>query len=754
MKKKSYSLLCVILLALSGQIALIHSKDTATKPWTPTAAEGWREVDFGDLRVKSGSALDFSNLVESGPAGKHGFAIVNAKGELVFENKPAEPLRLFVASDCMEYWPPETAEEIEEYVRQVRMAGYNCMRPHFLDSMLMIGTTVDGVINPVQLDRWDRLSAELKKQGIYLCMDIQAADDAFMAKPVQGEKSTANLKERLYWDPAARAHWARSMKFLLNHVNPYTGVALKDEPQVIFFALRNESGLHFLFANKKMPTELLSPFRLWLERRYSAIAKLNTAWAKEYKSFDEVPFPSEKGTVAPAADLERFIVDTELETYHWLKDQVDQEKVRSLVIDYNVGIQFGHNLSRSLMPLVDTHAYQDHPTDYISQGSKEKNVSSVPSGLESFVWLNESRQLDRPFVVTEWGFPYWNQWRYEGGMSIPAYAALQDWQFLSHHSEAIRLKATPELRPFWLACDPPGKLAERMAALLFARGDVDPSPHTVEIRLDPEGIFDRWGGGGYFPQSLRRLPLLVRTGIRVVDYPESVPGAKTTPDLVMRIHPKEREIVWTEDPDLTVEQTERTPSTVELVDHLRKRGLLAADNKTDPSKGVFQSDTGQLTVRLNDKTIFVDTPRSQGAALPEGSHAAKLADVTVENQGNSGAFFVSSLDAKPLKESRRMLILAVGDALNSGAKYTNPNREELMELGAAPVLVKPLKVTLEIQRSLNNKETAKLWGLSWNGERIREIPLEILPDRLKLSLNTADYPAPIFHFELIVKENK
>ena len=735
-------------LALLGSTSLLFAAEPTT--WTPTAEEGWRPVDFGDLLVKPGSALDFSYLVEAGPAGKYGYVIVNQKGELVFEKKPETVLRFFDYSDCMEWCPVKTPEQITEYVRQIRLAGYNCMRPQFLDDMLMINTTEDGVMNPEQLDRWDRLSAELKKQGIYLTLDIHTSEDSFIAMPKQGDKRNSKLKPRIFWDPAAREHWARSMKAFLEHVNPYTGVALKDEPQLVFFALRNESGYHFQFREKDMPAEVLPAFRQWLTKRYQTIAALNAAWASQYKGFDEVVFPKQKGVSTPAADLQRFIVDSEVETFRWLKAQVDLLKTRSLVIDYNVGIQFGHNLSRSLMPIVDTHAYHDHPTSYVTPGSAQPNSSAVPSGLDYFTWINESRHLDRPFVVTEWGCPYWNQWRYEAGLSVPPYAALQGWPFLTQHSEAIRLQPVA-LRPFKLANDPPGKLSERMSALLYARGDVSPATSTVEVRLDPEGIFSRWGGEDYFPGSFRKLPLLVRTGIRVVDYAEALPGAKTSPDAVLRIHPEKREMVWTDDPDLTAEQKSKTPALPEMISYLRKRGLISADNKTDPEKGIYESQTKQLTVNLLAKTISVDTPRSQGVAMPQGTPPMSLSDVTFTNLGESGAFFVSGIDSRPIKESRRLLILTAGDALNSNELYESKKRKVLKKIGTLPILVKPLQVSLEIRRRLAANETAHLWALAYNGDRLKEIPVEILPDRLRLRLNTGDFATPLFHFELLVE---
>ncbi len=730
-------------------------------PWKAVANENWKAVEFGDLKVKPGSALDFSSLVTSGPAGQHGFVRIDAKGELAFEKQPDKPCRFYAASQGMEYWEPQTPEEIEAYADQVRLAGYNLLRPHFLDHMLMIETTEDLALNPRELDRWDRLTAALKKRGIYLYIDITTSWAPYYAMPRKGynwakEGYVRKFKSRTTWDPAAQEHWKRATKQLLEHVNPYTGTALKDEPQVVLFQLRNEASFQFLMDTSAqgdtLPVELLTPLRQWLQKRYGTIDALLKAWegdpflaGKTIKDFNDIPYPSAKGLSPSATDLWRFLTELEVTTYQWMNAYLRQLGARVPDVDLNVGVAFALNLSRSALPVVDSHAYHDHPTTYISPGSTEHNDSPAEKNLDHFTWLNEVRQLDRPMVVSEWGNPYWNAWRHEAGLGVPAYASLQGWQMICHHAEPIMLKVTIPLRPFKIAYDLPNKAGEYMGALLYARGDVAPSEHTVQITLDPEGVFTRWGGGGYMPPSLRRLSLLTRCGLLIESFSSTLRGAPVKSDMTLRIAPDSRNLIITAP---AAAATKTTPDSEALNAALRKSGILSAKNRSDSNTGTYESDTGQLLLNIPKKLITIDTPLSQGACLIMGAAPVTLADWSFTNHGAPVTAFASSLDRQPFATSKRMLLIAVGDALNTGATFESEARLKLVELGTLPVLARVLDVEFALERS----DTAglKLWALGYDGSRREEIPFETKNGKLIARIKTAALKGgPTPYFELV-----
>lgn len=98
------------------------------------------------------------------------------------------------------------------------------------------------------LDVMDYAIAEAKKRGIYILLTPITTYAAWWpdGKPTDPNPGFSNHfeKAKLGTDPAAIAVQVNYLKQILNHVNPYTGVALKDEPQIIFVEMINEPQHH------------------------------------------------------------------------------------------------------------------------------------------------------------------------------------------------------------------------------------------------------------------------------------------------------------------------------------------------------------------------------------------------------------------------------------------------------------------------------------------------------------------------------
>jgi len=98
------------------------------------------------------------------------------------------------------------------------------------------------------LDVMDYAIAEAKKRGIYILFTPITTysawwPDAPRDTPYSGF-SKHFKKGELGTNPEAIAAQVNYLRQMMNHVNPYTGVALKDEPQILFVEMINEPDHH------------------------------------------------------------------------------------------------------------------------------------------------------------------------------------------------------------------------------------------------------------------------------------------------------------------------------------------------------------------------------------------------------------------------------------------------------------------------------------------------------------------------------
>jgi hypothetical protein len=661
----------------------------AAEEWKIEAGSQWKAVDMHDLAVKPSTALDFSFLVEPGEAGQHGFLQINAKGQFVFEKRPDVPVRFWCASQL-----PENSKQVEWLAEQLRLNGYNAVRSTFLDDLLMDGSKEVCVFNPAKVDLWERYTAALKKRGIYLFIDASTWDLFATSKYWQpgGFTSNRNLV-KLYYDEPTREIWMKGVRQIFEHVNPYTGLALKDDPQVILVQMRNESGLGFKQSREPDPG-LDKPFREWLKKRYVNREAWAAAWGSNLAvnvTFDNVVEPSTHDASPAGKDLQRFFTDIEQSTYLWGAAFMRSIGIKVPIMDYNVGTSMQSILTRNVLPFVDNHTYHDHNTKYISSGSTILGDNDVAQKLQTYRRIITTRALGKPFTMTEWGGYFWNQYRHHDGMTFPAYLAFNDTQLLDQHGTPVAPFARG-IRPVSVATDPTDKAGERMAAFLYARGDVLPSPHHIEIRLDEQKVFNTLNASYSMSFDLTPLALLAGFGNRVVGGAHSAPVAQYIPDLVLDVKEGQK-IKTTRYAELATVEPDGDEME-KYVEQLRQKGVLDKANHTDVPANIFESDTEQLYLDAKHARFALNSPRSQGVCLPNGPCAMTVGEIEVENQGACMTLLLTSLSSDPISSSKRLLLILSGDALNTDMVFTDQTCKKLVNIGKGPALARVLEVNL------------------------------------------------------------
>lgn len=303
----------------------------------------------------------------------------------------------------------------------------------------------------------------------------------------------------------------------------------------------------------------------------------------------------------------------------------------------------------------------------LSPGTEIKHTSSIADAASYVSEIAVGRWLGRPFLVTEYEHLFWNRYRYEAGLVFPAYAALQGWDGICRHGQGPLTLAFDEAAPFrqrivpyTFAVDPVARAGETLASLLFRRGDIETADFNLPFMMQGEASL---GESLEFRESARLKPLALVGGI----------GLAT------------KELAWPQGLQKKVAVDYRNVSLDNVLQRLKTAGLLADDNATNPSQGLFESATGQIRLDRNKLRMQVVTPKTEAIAFAELKDRLTLRELSLGNAEERGLFAVSAIDEKPLKDSEKLLIIFASDARNTDMRFRDKAEKIIEDWGRLPV---------------------------------------------------------------------
>jgi hypothetical protein len=160
---------------------------------------------------------------------------------------------------------------------------------------------------------------------------------------------------------------------------------------------------------------------------------------------------------------------------------------------------------------------------------------------------------------------------------------------------------------------------------------------------------------------------------------------------------------------------------------------------------LFQSDTGQLVIDSGAGLIQVVTDRTVALVLKGGD--ASVNALSVRGASGPALFAVSSLDKKPVAQSRHLLVWVLTDAINTGMTFADAERTTIKTLGKFPPQIQTISATLRI--AAENSAGLKVWPLALGGTRRAPIPLTRAGNTVELRVDTAALPdGPALFFEI------
>lgn len=179
---------------------------------------------------------------------------IDEAGIIRWEDSRKE-VALFGANYCLpsacdyraaRYYTDDLKKEIQKDITHFTRMGWDGLRLCFWGDF-QNSDSLGNLVNNEHLDLMDYLIYEAKKRGIKMLLSPIVTyssqwPDA-MNQPATGFSTFFN-KSELGLNPDAIKAQVNYLQQLLNHVNPYTGTALKDEKDIIFIEMINEPWHH------------------------------------------------------------------------------------------------------------------------------------------------------------------------------------------------------------------------------------------------------------------------------------------------------------------------------------------------------------------------------------------------------------------------------------------------------------------------------------------------------------------------------
>ncbi|MCM1190873.1 MAG: hypothetical protein NC123_02700 [Butyrivibrio sp.] len=434
--------------------------------------------------------LDYSWLLDA-PAGKHGF-VSERGGHLYF----ADGARArFLGFNMATRSATPTHEAADKLAERFATMGVNIIRLHAADAPIGeepcswsqtkeaplldydSGSTIE--FNKEGLDRFDYFAAKLKEKGIYLHIDLMVARRML---PGDGLDYPGSFPECVKLFPMINERLIQlQMEYarkLLTHVNPYTGLALVDDPAVVVVQMNNEEsaikGTGEVQGNPDLvpyEEEVVRKFNAFLLNKYDTREKLKEAWTSDgvcALGDDEDPAKNTvrrvqgnfvqpvndpngdwKGndwTPSPAryADFMEFGIANNRRFYQRFKNFLISLGVRVPIAASNLlggaADVYGHTdgdimenncyFNHPILPFHGTTFTVAGPTEYVGVNplTLQTGAGSIATTILSLA--SEAVVDKKPFMITEWNEYGLHPFHSTAFVHTIAYACLNDWDGL------------------------------------------------------------------------------------------------------------------------------------------------------------------------------------------------------------------------------------------------------------------------------------------------------------------------------------
>ncbi|HJN14432.1 MAG TPA: glycosyl hydrolase family 5, partial [Armatimonadota bacterium] len=423
------------------------------------------------------SPVDLSFLNEK-PAGEHGF--VKADGDrLVFED--GTRVR-FWGGNIAAYAIFADKDEIAEQAKRIAQLGYNLMRIHHHDSTRWVSPTVidkeqddSRQFDADAMDRLDWWVKCLKDEGVYVWLDLHVGREFKVGDGIdvgfdEIERRNNEGKGFCYFNDRVEELMREFNEAYLNHENPYTGLAYKEDPVVMGLLITNENELTFHFGNLMLG-----------DKGNPAHNALFNQAVSDFSDATGLPQDA-TGRTWEHGPSKIFLNNQEREFNARMLEHLGGLGVKVPVATTNTWGNMGLAGLPALTAggIIDVHSY----------GGDEALAANPRTSANYISWIAAGQVHDKPVSITEWNVPYPSRDRFTSPLYVASIAALQGWDAPMIYNYSQRGFGQPDRQGQWSSFSDAGLTAiTPAAAIAFRRGDISEARTEYCLDLDREQLY-------------------------------------------------------------------------------------------------------------------------------------------------------------------------------------------------------------------------------------------------------------------------
>jgi len=422
----------------------------------PAASGTYTSIIDEQMYISAGSPLDLTAKRRTAvPAGSNGRVRVAVSDQRKLEETGAPGT--FVDFHICTFQPasglhpiPATHAEIDAGVASLAAQGYNAIRFHGIEYLLMNGTSGVLSFDAAALDRFDYMLYACKQAGIYWVFQPKSSvlyPDCNGGSLWAAEATQPLQKSRIFIQQDSRDFWLAGFNSIYNRVNSYTGINMLQDPALLMVSAYNENSAFFVAITPSIATWRWNArdsasaqgtagmtFPEWLADSTKAhgsanLAALNASWGTAHASFTAAA-ATQTGILTSASSTMRELdallycryLDANMAA--WFKSAIRGVGYTGLVVTIVTFPKAYYIAQESAFGNNDIWAFHQYA---MQSGQAEVGVSI---GTQWAIWdrlffgaTQFGYDVGKPVYCDEIGWPYWSRYRNQYPIAA-AYAAM------------------------------------------------------------------------------------------------------------------------------------------------------------------------------------------------------------------------------------------------------------------------------------------------------------------------------------------